>query len=99
MKLQIGTKAMLLATAVVAIACGGILAAERILGGGVSGPTSLARLIMVFGVSSPVWLPVAFTAFAIGRKKLTVAMVLIFAIGEALSVGIVYSVLTWIFRD
>lgn len=91
MKFQFGTQTILLAIAVIAIACGGagkwiMLLRQRSLASTL--PWDLILAINL--VYLPLWVPVLFVAYAIGRKALTVPMVIIFAVAEAISLGIMY---------
>jgi hypothetical protein len=89
MKFQFGTRTMLLATATIAIALGGILGWEQIIGL----PSADRRLLWTVEIvpfAAPIWLPIAFGAFAIGRKAITVRMVVALAIAQAVGVGVAY---------
>jgi hypothetical protein len=91
MKFQFGTSTLLLATAVIAITCGGVgtwvlLLRQRSLASTL--PWDL--IIAVNRVYLPLWVPVLFVAYAIGRKALTVPMVITFAVAETISLGIMY---------
>ena len=80
---------MLLATAVVAVALGGMLGWEQIIGL----PTANRGLIWTVEIipfAAPIWIPIAFVAFAIGRKAMTVRMVVALAIAEVVGVGVAY---------
>jgi hypothetical protein len=96
MKPQFQIKTILLVTAIVAIACGGILADEGINGYGRGHPLSFKRITATFLLGIPKWIPVVFVAFMLGRR-LTVTTVVLFAIAEALSVGVEYLTLNWMF--
>ena len=45
--------------------------------------------LIVFAVS-PFWIPIAFVAYAVGRKKFGVGFAIAFAVTEAISVGAMY---------
>ena len=79
---------MLLATALVAITCGGVLVVRTIWS-----PIPFNRILLQFLADAPLWVPVAFVAFAFGRKELTVPMTIAFALMQAVAIGIVYGVL------
>jgi hypothetical protein len=83
MKPQFQTKTILLFTAVVAILCGGVLADAHLTWK----ELDWQRTAVFALVASPTWLPLAFLAFAIGRRRLSVEMVLLLAIGEAAALG------------
>ena len=91
MKFQFSTKAIMLATAIVAIACGGVLVVRTIWSPDDTVPFHL--ILLEFVANAPIWTPVAFVAFAFGRKKLTVPMTIGFALMEAAAIGIVYGVM------
>jgi len=84
MKFRFTTSAILLATAVAGISAGGWLGWAGTFGL----PMPFGMPVTSLGVCSPLWMPVAFIAFAIGRKSLTVKMVIGFAIAEAIAFGI-----------
>ena len=80
---------MLLATTVIAIALGGILGWEQIIG--LSPPEKgILWVVEIIPFAAPIWLPIAFVAFAIGRKAFTVRMVVVLAIAQAVGVGVAY---------
>lgn len=81
MKLQFGTDALLMVTAIIGISVCGSLAALRqwpamMAVNGVCAAASLA----------PFWVPFVFVAFALGRKRLTWSWTLGFALAEAAAV-------------
>jgi hypothetical protein len=85
MKFQFRISTLLSLTAFVAIVCGGYVGIRVIAGGDL---TWFAwRTLAIF---SPMWLPLVFAAYACGRRKLTVPLLVAFAIGEAVSLGISY---------
>ncbi len=92
---QFGTKSILLATAVVAITCGGVIATGRIWRPGGLSPIPYDRILLMFLANAPIWTPVVFVAFALGRKKLTVPMTIAFALMEAAAIGILYGILLY----
>jgi hypothetical protein len=49
-----------------------------------------STLWISFVFNAPLWFPLIFAAFATGRKRLTLGMVLAFAVAEAASIGFVY---------
>jgi hypothetical protein len=87
-KLQFSTRSLLLATAFVAIACGSFGGWWQI--DGAKDPGSVHIYVYVLGFMMPVWLPLVFIGYAIGRKRLSVPLVLIFAVAQALAVGLAY---------
>jgi hypothetical protein len=90
MKLQFSTKTILLVIAGVAIGCAGNAAWSMI-----GGTTPISVALTVIATSTPLWMPFAFAAFAIGRKSLTAKTILALAIAEALSVGLCYVLWTY----
>jgi hypothetical protein len=89
MKFQFGTKTILLVTAIVAIACGGMLGWEQIVGLPAAN-RGLIWTVEIIPFAAPIWIPIAFVAFAIGRKALTVRMVVALAITQSVGVGVAY---------
>jgi hypothetical protein len=85
---QFTTKTLLLITAVAAITCGGIFGFNAIL------PERIPLGIFVMELLAvvPLWWPYAFIGFAIGRKRLSVAMVITFAVTEAIALAITYGI-------
>ncbi len=89
MKLQFSIKTIFLATAAVAITCVGVLGYISIWG------TIFTAGYMpryIFRYTSPLYVPIAYGGYALGRKKLTVPMVISFAVIEAVSLAILYFV-------
>ena len=86
MKLQFSLATLLLATAVTAIGYTGILCWLKLV------QRSGARwFLAAIAFQTPVWLPFAFVAFILGRKSLTLSMVIVFAIAEAACIGLSYA--------
>jgi hypothetical protein len=81
MKLQFSTSTLLLATAVIAINLAGMGA-----WGTFAVRTELRYVLLSIGFTAPVWLPFTLIGFAIGRRMLTVRMVVALAIVEAAAV-------------
>jgi len=87
---QFTTKTLLLITAVAAILCGGIVGFHAIL----PGPRMPLGIFVIESLALvPLWLPYAFIGFAIGRKRLSVAMVMILALTEAIALAIAYGII------
>jgi len=84
-KLQFRTSDLLAITTIIAIVCGGYAALRAIGGWSITGYTW-----RMLGIFSPFWLPLVFAAYACGRRKLTVLLLVAFAIGQAASVAICY---------
>jgi hypothetical protein len=93
MKLQFGIKEILLATAVVAIACSGVLGVRGLASSAATSESAYKEMLIVLVCGAPLWVPFAFVAFAIGRKRLSVVMVIAFAFVEAAAYGMAYGVL------
>jgi MFS family permease len=55
-----------------------------------------ATAARIVACTLPLWLPIIFTAYAIGRCRLTVPMVIVFAIAELLSIGVGYGLWHWL---
>jgi uncharacterized membrane protein len=88
MKLQFGTSTALLFVTCVAIALGGSIGWVR-LADATNDPVGVLNLIALL---SPFFVPVVFTAYAIGRRRLTVVMVVGFAIAQAAVVAFAWIV-------
>jgi hypothetical protein len=85
MRFRFATSTLLLIVAAVAISCGGMIGWGKI-----EGQIAFGRILLFTLLVSPLWLPFAFFAFAVGRRVLTARMVLVFAIAEGAAVGISY---------
>ena len=83
MRFQYSTSTLLLVTAVVGIIVGSIAGWVRMIAYDAP-PDFLAKVFVAF---VPVWLPLVFIAFIIGRKKLGVRMVIAFAAAELATFG------------
>jgi hypothetical protein len=80
---------MLLATAVIALALGGLLSWSIALD--LPAPEQrLGRLLLYIPLTTPLWLPIVFATSAVCRKALTVRMVFVFAVCQAIGVGVAY---------
>lgn len=94
MKFQFSIKAILLATAFIAIALGGLYGWNDIMRrtlepkGGKVMPVSLMQMWIDLRWSSPFWLPLAFLGYATGRRTLTLSIIIPFAMSEAVAMGI-----------
>jgi hypothetical protein len=51
-------------------------------------PSALEMLIIILTAALPCYLPLIFLAFAIGRKQVTLAQVMIFITLEAIAIGL-----------
>jgi hypothetical protein len=90
--MRFGLSGLLLAIAFVAVAIAGSQFAIRAVFNDSAEVYALAALLL------PLWLPVAMCAFAIGRRQLTVRMVVVFAVLEAASIGVSkWAASTWTF--
>ncbi len=91
MKLQFSTSTLLLITAAIAIACASLIAWTQIYQSLFPRPDISVFYSMEVAIAiGPVWLPVAFAALAIGRRRLTVWMVIALAVGELVLMGASY---------
>jgi hypothetical protein len=80
------TKTLLLAVAVAAISIGGFLPWHDVERHSFGGPTPPLEEARDYFVESLIWVPPIFIAYAIGRRALTVRIVIAFAIAELLAV-------------
>jgi len=85
MKFQFSTSTALLFITAVAIACGGIVGWTTL-----SGATGDGWLLYFIAVLTPYYIPAIFAGFAIGRRALTVRMVVSFAVVQGAAVGGAY---------
>src|SRR5262245_8754200 len=91
MRLRYSTASILLVIAATAIACGGIqFYRTKLIIPTPDRPLELRYLLSDLLSTSPIWIPIVFLSFAIGRRRLTVWMVIGFAVAEAVSAGIAY---------
>ena len=88
MKHQFSIKSILLTTAAVAIACAGIQTYHALPRN--DSAIQLNWELWHFSSSSPLWAPVAFLAYSIGRRSITVWTVLVFAVAEIIAVSCAY---------
>jgi hypothetical protein len=86
MRFQFGIKSILLATCIIAIACGGVASWIGLTPAKISWGSAL----ILASYYAPMWLPVVFVAYAIGRRSLTVPIVIALAVTEAVSIGYIY---------
>jgi hypothetical protein len=90
MKFQFSLSSLFLHTTFVAMVCGGILGFVGILdannrhGGHYHWSYPFNSLAM----NLPLWLPFAFLAYALGRRAVTVPMLIVFALSQAAAWGI-----------
>jgi drug/metabolite transporter (DMT)-like permease len=90
MRFQFGTSTLLLAVAVVAIACLGTEEWYRVPSQTILGFTVTLQTLLC---DSLFWIPQIFLAFTIGRKTLTKWMVLVYALATATAIGYLH----WVF--
>jgi hypothetical protein len=88
MKLQFRTKTIFLVVAAVAIACGGTSGFRSLLQATAQGPITWQQVFLHTGVWAPVWFSATFVAYALGRRQLTILMVIVFAISELTIIGL-----------
>jgi len=84
MKVQYSTASLLRATAFVAISLGGVIVWRR--GSGTYWETVLTFLVFW----GPVWIPLVFVAYALGRRVLTTKTVVAFAVAEGAAIAALY---------
>ena len=89
MKLQFSIVTLLLAVAIAAIHTSGVVTTWQ------STNTSFKYLPLAIGATMPIWLPVVFVAYALGRRSLAIPMVIFLAIGEAAAVALA----CWLHRN
>jgi hypothetical protein len=83
MRFQFGIKAIILLTTAVAIWCGGVVFWSKFIGP----ETNISWAFTVTGTTAALWMPLVFMAFAIGRKSLTLKMILGFVVCELAALG------------
>jgi hypothetical protein len=93
MRFQFSTRQILLATAFAAITFSGI--------GGFTSTASFSHVWILWpgfyaGVSAPLWMPIVFVAYAIGRRSFTTSLVVIFALMEFAAVFISFAAWRWV---
>jgi hypothetical protein len=87
MRFQFGTKAILLATAFVAIACSGLICLHRLTLYHSNSPW----IAINYGLlGAPIWIPVVFASNAIGRRQITFGMLIGFALAEVAAFAAIY---------
>ena len=83
MKISLST--FLLVIGFFCIALGGVTTAFRMIAKRTGAePADFALLMAVW---SPMWFPLAFLSYAVGRRNLNVSIVVVFGIAEAIGVG------------
>jgi hypothetical protein len=89
MKFNYTTKTLLLATAVFAIAWGGLITWHRMVQKGATpGHTALEQARFQLEFFGPIIAPIAFATFVMGRRYLSILSVVIFALIEVFAVVI-----------
>ena len=94
MRFQFSTRQILLATAFVAITCGGVGVYRQI---GYQPPVRWSIVVNHVAVSSPLWVPSLFFVYAIGRRAFTTRLVVTFALMELLACIISYAWGHWLY--
>jgi hypothetical protein len=79
MKFQFGLSTLLLVVVFFSVWAGALVALWK--------PIRPAESVQMLIFLGPYWVPLVFAAFAVGRKSLTVWMVLAFSLSEAASIG------------
>ena len=99
MKFQFGTKAVLLATAFIAITCGGWIGVLKMIVGGSGGFYGDSALQLIpgvlvgMGIYCGFWWPLVFLGYVVGRWAFNTRIVIVFAVSEAAAVGLSYWVM------
>jgi hypothetical protein len=89
MRFQFSTSTLLLFAFAAATAIGGILGwfrCYRMAAELAGGQVTMKMVYWYFAWAAGLWVPFVFAAFAIGRNKLTLAMVLTFLLAETVAV-------------
>lgn len=89
--LRYSLRTLLIAMTFVSICIGGIVHYTNLLN-----PEQFKYLAITLVWCAPLWLPIAFASYAIGRRTLTVACVVAFALANAASAGIIQ---WWILKN
>ena len=89
MKLQFSTSTLLSAVAFAGITLGGYVAVWRyVISLDSTAPRQTAfNLGATFFAVSPYWMPLLFASYALGRRKLTAALIVVFALFEVAAFG------------
>ena len=94
MKAQFSTRAILLATAFIAVACGAWVAYRHNY---LQQPLWEPPLPLPLVITAPLWIPFVFLAYAIGRRTLTARFVVAFALIELAAVFFKWSTCDWMY--
>jgi hypothetical protein len=89
MKVQFGTKALLLTTAFVSIYLAGVTAGLNMLrrpGTGAPWDDLMFDVVRPLLFFMPFWVPLIFIAYAVGRRAISPGIVLALAVGEATAI-------------
>jgi hypothetical protein len=54
----------------------------------------LVSMLKHLAIGLPLWLPLVFVGFAVGRRRLTIPFVIVFAVAQIVAGGITYLVIT-----
>ena|SRR6478752_8802696 len=91
MKPQYTTATLLLTTTALAIALAGMLGWGQLAGWfNHSSEWSLFRVLSIVLSVGPLWVPIGFAGFVIGRRQITILSVIVLAILEVAALGIVH---------
>ena len=86
MAFQFSTRTMLLATTCIAVVLASLIAWSRVLQPSIWSNSSVtAEVVHALIALSPVWGPLVWVAYAIGRRHLTVAFAVAFTVFEAVT--------------
>jgi hypothetical protein len=83
--MKFSTTTLLLATAFVAITCAACIGWWKLVYHDLREGNPLLVSLLSLTVFAPIWLPIAFLAYAIGRRRLFVWLVVVFAIVQGVA--------------
>lgn len=86
---QFTTRTILLLTAFVAITTAGLIGLSGYAARNFPGTASLWPVAFAL-YGAPIWIPIAFAAHAIGRRRITVSAVAALAVAEAIPLAVIY---------
>jgi hypothetical protein len=91
-RFQFSTSALLSITAFMSVWFGGIIVWSKVQG--VPFFEAPEEILGPFVIYGPFWLPLVFLAYGLGRRTITIRIVLAFALGEAAAIGTLW----WMMR-
>ena len=96
MRLQFSTRSILLATAFTAAVCG-VVVAYRHLPRARNYAFPWEVIALHFAFTAPLWIPGLFIAYAIGRRKFTVWLVVAFVLTELVALILSWRIAPWMY--